>query len=183
MKITGLDLSTAVVGYSCFVDEDLQDYGWYKFDKPDGYELIDLVFQFDENIWPIIKDSDKVILEDSLKKYSGGFSSKKTISKLLRFNGIVEYELQKRFSKENVIKYHPATAKKKALGSGRVPSSYESPWSTYKDSKAWVLERVEEMYDSVEWEMTHSGNPRPGSDDAADATVLAIAYINDKNSD
>lgn len=169
MLISGLDLSTTVAGYSTFEDGDLREYNWWKFDKPDGYTNLDLVRQFDEEVWPHIKDSDKVILEDSLKKYAGGFSSKKTISKLVRFNGIIEYELRKRLGKENVIKYHPATARKNALGRGTKPSGYE-------DSKEWILEKVSEEFD-IEWELTYADNPRPGSEDAADSIILAKAYI------
>lgn len=180
MKVAGLDLSTSVVGYSVFDDGELQRYDWYSFDKPDDYELIDLVEQWEEEVWPEIKNVDKVILEDSLKKYKGSFSSRKTITVLLQFNAIIEYELRKRLGRKKVEKLHPATAKKQALGRGRVPSGYESPWSTYKDSKAWAIEKVDETFDDVEWEMTHSGNPRPGSDDAADALILATAYIEDQ---
>lgn len=178
MKVAGLDLSTSVAGY-CTMDEDanIESYDFYKFDKPSDYQLIDLVEQWSENVYPHIEDADVIVLEDSLKKYAGGFSSKATISKLLRFNGIVEYELQKRKGKDAIEKIHPSTAKKQALGRGRVPSDYESPYSTYKDSKAWAIDRIDEMYDSVEWEMTRSGNPRPGSDDAADAIVLARSYV------
>lgn len=163
------------------MDEDgnLEMWEFYKFDKPDNYKLIDLVEQWEEEVWPEISDADIVVLEDSLKKYAGGFSTKKTITKLLRFNGIVEYVLQDKMGKDNVKKIHPSTAKKKALGRGRVPGSYESPWSTYKDSKAWPMQEIANMYDEVEWEMTHSGNPRPGSDDAADSIVLARSYVND----
>lgn len=176
--ICGLDLSTSVAGH-CRMDSggDLESYDFYKFDKPSGYQLIDLVEQWDENVWPHIEDADVVVLEDSLKKYAGGFSSKATISKLLRFNGIIEYELQKRLGKDRVTKIHPSTAKKQALGRGRVPSSYTSPYSTYKDSKAWAIDKIDELYENVEWEMTRSGNPRPGSDDAADSIVLARSYV------
>jgi len=179
VKVCGLDLSTSVVGYSKFEDGKLVSYDWYKFNKPDDYELIDLVEQFDEEVWPEIKDSDIVVLEDSLKKYQGGFSSRKTITVLLQFNAIIEYELRKRLGKENLTKLHPATAKKESfLGRGRVPSSYESPWSTFKDSKAWVIENAEKEFDSFEINYTHSDNPKPGSDDCADALVLANAYLN-----
>lgn len=176
--ICGLDLSTSVAGY-CRMngDGEIESYDFYKFDKPSDYQLIDLVDQWDEHVWPHIEDADVVVLEDSLKKYAGGFSSKATITKLLRFNGIIEYELQRRLGKDRVKKVHPSTAKKQALGRGRVPSDYDSPWSTYKDSKAWPLERVSEIYEGVDWEMTHSGNPRPGSDDAADSIVLARSYV------
>lgn len=173
MVISGLDLSTSVAGY-CNMSEDgeLLHWDYYKFSKPDDYDLIDLVEQFNENVWPHLQDSDLVVLEDALKKY-GGMTTRKSITVLLKFNGIIEYELQRKLGKDSVTKIHPSTAKKQALGRGRTPSGYESPWSTYKDSKAWAIERVDEMYDEVEWEMTRSGNPRPGSDDVADAIVLA----------
>ena len=179
MKVCGLDLSTSVVGYSIFEGEELVSYNWYKFDKPDGYELIDLVEQFDEEVWPEINESDIIVLEDSLKKYQGGFSSRKTITVLLQFNAIIEYELRKRLGKENLTKLHPATAKKESfLGRGRVPPSYESPWSTYDDGKAWVIENTEKEFDSFEYELTRSGNPRPGTDDLCDSAVLANAFLN-----
>lgn len=179
MKVCGLDLSTSVVGYSIFEGEELVSYNWYKFDKPDGYELIDLVEQFDKEVWPEIKESDTVVLEDSLKKYQGSFSSRKTITVLLQFNAIIEYELRKRLGKENLTKLHPATAKKESfLGRGRVPPSYESPWSTYDDGKAWVIENTEKEFDSFEYELTRSGNPRPGTDDLCDSAVLANAFLN-----
>jgi len=180
--IAGLDLSTSVAGY-CTMDEDanIKEWGFYKFDKPDGYALIDLVEQWSENVWPHIEHADKIILEDSLKKYAGGFSSKATISKLLRFNGIVEYELQKRKGKGPIEKIHPSTAKKQSfLNRGRVPSSYESPWSTYKDSKAWVIQRVNEHFDEFTIDYTHSDNPRPGTDDICDSLVLASSYVNNQ---
>ena len=142
MIVSGLDISTSVAGW-CRMNEDnsIEEYGFYKFSKPDGYTNLDLVDQWDEHVWPEIEEADTVVLEDSLKKYAGGFSSKATITKLLRFNGIIEYELQRRLGKDKVRKIHPSTAKKQSfLNRGRVPSNYESPWSTYKDSKAWVIE-------------------------------------------
>lgn len=181
VKVCGLDLSTSVVGYSIFEGEELVCYNWHKFKKPDGYELIDLVKQFDEKVWPEIKESDTIVLEDSLKKYQGGFSSRKTITVLLQFNAIIEYELRKRLGKENLTKLHPATAKKESfLGRGRVPSNYESPWSTYDDGKAWVIENTENRFEDFEIDYTHSGNPRPGTDDCSDSIILANAFLNEE---
>ncbi len=181
MKVCGLDLSTSVVGYSIFEDKKLVSYNWYKFNKPSDYELIDLVEQFDEEVWPEINECDTVVLEDSLKKYQGGFSSRKTITVLLQFNAIIEYELRKRLGKECLTKLHPATAKKESfLGRGRVPSSYESPWSTYDDGKAWVIENAEKHFENFEINYTHSDNPKPGTDDCSDSIVLANAFLNEE---
>ena len=176
--VAGLDISTSVAGF-CRMDsrENLKSYDFYKFDKPDGWVNLDLVDQWEDHVWPHIKSADVIVLEDSLKKYAGGFSSKATITKLLRFNGIIEYELQRRFGKDSVVKIHPSTAKKQALGRGRVPSDYESPWSTYKDSKGWVIEEIDKRFEEFEIDYTHSGNPRPGTDDICDSLVLASAYV------
>jgi len=178
--ICGLDISTAAAGWCQMLENGkLLNYGSYKFDKPSEYTNLDLVEQFDEHIWPNIQYGSTVVLEDSLRKYQGGFSSKATISKLLRFNGIIEYELQKRLGKDRVVKIHPSTAKAESfLNRGRVPSDYQSPWSTYKDSKAWVIEEAENEFDSFDYELTHAENPSPRTDDICDAIVLASSYVN-----
>jgi hypothetical protein len=177
--VCGLDLSTSVCGWSRMSESgELLNYGFYKFDKPDGYTNLDLVNQWDEHVWPKIKDASTVVLEDSLKRYQGGFSSRKTITKLLQFNAVVRYELRKRKGKDSVIKIHPSTAKKESfLNRGRVPSNYKSPWSTYKDSKAWAIEEAKKQFDSYDYELTHAGNPRPGSADCADSIILASAFV------
>jgi hypothetical protein len=175
--VAGLDLSTTVAGFALMSEDgELISYDWHKFKKGSDYDLIDLVKQFDEHVWPEIKNADAVVLEDALKNY-GGMTTTTSISVLLQFNAIIEYELVKRLGKDAVKKVHPSTAKKRSfLDRGRVPSSYSSPWSTYKDSKGWVIEEASSAYD-IEWELTRSGNPRPGTDDAADAIVLASSYV------
>ncbi len=177
--IVGLDISTSVAGF-CRMDsnENLKSYNCYKFDKPDEWSNLDLMNQWEDHVWPHIKTADVVVLEDSLNRYRGGFSSRPTIVKLLQFNAVVEYELQRRLGKDSIVKLHPSTAKADSfLDRGRVPSDYESPWSTFKDSKAWVIEEAEEYFDSFEYELTRSGNASPNTDDQADAIVLASAYV------
>ena len=159
-------------------NENLKSYDYYKFDKPDEWTNLDLMNQWEDHIWPHIENSDVVVLEDSLNRYRGGFSSRPTIVKLLQFNAVVEYELQRRLGKDSVIKLHPSTAKADSfLNHGRVPSDYESPWSTYKSSKAWVIEEAEEYFNSFDYDLTRSGNASPNTDDQADAIVLASAYV------
>jgi hypothetical protein len=177
--VSGLDISTAAAGF-CTMDENgnLKSYDYYKFDKPDEWTNLDLMNQWEDHIWPHIENSDVVVLEDSLNRYRGGFSSRPTIVKLLQFNAVVEYELQRRLGKDSVIKLHPSTAKADSfLNRGRVPSDYESPWSTFKESKAWVIEEAEEYFNSFDYELTRSGNASPNTDDQADAIVLASAYV------
>ena len=164
--------------------ENLKSYDCYKFDKPDEWSNLDLMNQWEDHVWPDIKTADVVVLEDSLNRYRGGFSSRPTIVKLLQFNAVVEYELQRRLGKDSIVKLHPSTAKADSfLDRGRVPSDYESPWSTYKDSKGWIIEKTKERFESFKIDYTHSGNPRPGTDDQADSIVLASSYVkNNENS-
>lgn len=171
MRIIGLDLSTSVAGWCVFQDGNLESFNYYKFKKPNGgdWEHIDLVEQFYENIYPEIKEADKIIVEDSLKRFAGGFSSSTSITKLLQFNAIVTYLLRKEIGRDNVKHLHPATARKAALGRGTKPGSYD-------DTKEWVKDRVSELFE-IEWPRTRYDNVRQEASDMADAVVLAYAEI------
>lgn len=172
MKIAGLDLSTTTAGYSVIEDGDLVKKGYYDFDK-DGsdWEFIDLVQQFEDEVFPEIEDADKIVLEAALKKY-GGMTSRASIQKLLQFNAIVTFRLKRELGRDVVVKVHPSTAKKAALGRGRVPKDYDG------DGKDWVLEEIGGTY-GIEWPRTRYDNIRKQMEDVADSIVLARAYDQD----
>lgn len=171
MRIIGLDLSTSVAGWCVFEDGKLEKFDYYKFKKPNGgdWEHIDLVDQFYEHIYEDLENADMVVIEDSLKRFAGGFSSSTSITKLLQFNAIVTYTLRKRLGRDNVIHLHPATARKSSLGRGTKPSDYD-------DTKEWVKDRVAEKFD-ITWPRTRYDNVRQEASDMADSIVLADAYI------
>lgn len=172
MTVAGLDLSTSTAGYSTIENGELKNYDYYDFDK-DGsdWEFIDLVQQFEDEVLPEIEDADTVVLEAALKKY-GGMTSRQSIQKLLQFNAIVTYRLKQEMGRDAVVKVHPSTAKKAALGRGRVPKDYDG------DGKEWVLDRIGVEYE-IEWPRTRYDNIRSQMEDVADSIVLAKAYDED----
>jgi hypothetical protein len=170
--IAGLDLSTTTAGYSLIGDDgELQKRDYYDFDKDSDWEFIDLVQQFEDEVLPEIEGADVVVLEAALKKY-GGMTSRASIQKLLQFNAIVTYRLKQEMGRDAVIKVHPSTAKKAALGRGRVPKDFDG------DGKEWVLQEIGEAY-GIEWPRTRYDNIRSQCEDIADSIVLAKAYHED----
>lgn len=170
-RIGGLDISTTTAGWAVLEDGEIVEKGYYDFDKPDNYDLIDLAEQFEEEILPVLEGCDKIVLEAALKKY-GGMTSNTSVTVLLQFNAIVELLLQRKLGRERIVKVHPSTAKKAALGRGRKPKGYDG------SGKDWVLEQVGERYD-IEWPRTRYDNIRRQMEDVADSIVLALAYHND----
>jgi hypothetical protein len=169
MVIAGLDISTSVAGY-CTMDEDgtILESDYYRFKKDKGYDLIDLVEQFEEHVLPKIVEADVVVLEAALKKYAGGFSTNRSITVLLQFNALVEYVLMRDMGKDKVTSVHPATARKGAIGRGTSPKGV--------DTKDWILKEVGDLYD-IEWPLTRYGNVRAQCEDEADAIVLARYHV------
>lgn len=170
-RIAGLDLSTTTAGYSVIEDGELVKKGYYDFDKGgtgSDWEFIDIVRQFEDEVFPEIEDADKIVLEAALKKY-GGMTSRASIQKLLQFNAIVTFRLKRELGRDVVVKVHPSTAKKAALGRGRVPKDYDG------DGKDWVLEEIGGAY-GIEWPQTRYNNIRSQCEDIADSIVLARAY-------
>jgi hypothetical protein len=85
----GLDISTSIIGLSCFVDN--------KFDSITYIDLrkIKCIFKKAEAFEKHLKDLNekfnfsKVYIEDTLQSFARGLSSARTLMQLSRFNGIV----------------------------------------------------------------------------------------------
>lgn len=171
MAIAGLDLSTSTAGYSLIENGELAKYDYYDFDKPDEWTFTDLWDQFESNVLTEISGADVIVLEAALKKY-GGMTSRASIIKLLQFNAVVSHELRKKLGEDSLIHVHPSTAKKAALGRGRVPKDFDG------DGKEWVLQEIGGEY-GIEWPRTMYDNIRSQMEDVADSIVLAKAYHED----
>ncbi len=117
----------------------------------------------------LIKD---VYVESAFIAFSGGKTSAVTMSKLQRFNGMVCFMLRKMFG-FNPVLLSPAKAR------GLVHLKIKRGENT----KQKVIEHVEKTFpNEFKYELTRHGNPKPGTDDRADAIVITWAGLNQRKS-
>jgi hypothetical protein len=85
----GLDISTSIIGLSCFVDNEFEMISYVDLRK------IKCIFEkaeiFERSFKSLNKkfEFNKVYIEDTLQSFARGLSSARTLMQLSRFNGIV----------------------------------------------------------------------------------------------
>ena len=100
--------------------------------------------------------------------FRGGKTTAATMAKLQRFNGMCSYACRKVFDFDPEL-IHPNSARKKMNIS--IPRNVEN-------KKVYIINEVQKHYPSFTYQKTRFGNPKPGTDDMADAIVVAYAgYI------
>ena len=166
--ILGLDISTSRIGYSIIDhDEKLINYGEIKLNPKESLEIrADLFFsiltQLEEDY-----DIKHVFIEQPFIAFSGGKTTATTMAKLQRFNGMCSYVVRLLFG-------FPATLIQANKARGLVGLKIKRGEKT----KLKVIEWVEAKYPKdfiVEY--TRHGNPKPGTDDKADAIIIANAGL------
>ena len=112
MLILGLAISSSITGFSV-LDENMNvlDIGHISLAKySDMWEKVDEVKSVLETLYN--KHSiDKTYIEESLMRFSPGFSSANTIINLAKFNALISY-ISKDLSEKNPIHISAATARK-----------------------------------------------------------------------
>jgi Holliday junction resolvasome RuvABC endonuclease subunit len=176
----GLDISTSKIGL-CVMDLkfNLLETTLIKLDTKE--ELEDRCIQLenyinDLNFLDKINDKGYLIkyvyVESAFIAFSGGKTSAVTMSKLQRFNGMVCYMLRKTTGIQP-ISLSPSKAR------GLVGLKIKRGENT----KLKVIEHVTKAFPKdFLYELTRMGNPKPGTDDRADAIVIAWAGLNQKRS-
>ena len=171
--ILGIDISTSKIGYAIINDkEELKEYKLLKF-KSD-VELEKRAKTFEEIILNlmVMHDIQQIFVERPFTAFAGGKTTAVTMAKLQRFNGMCCYGLYNVFGHSpTLITPHEA---RKALGISKKRG---------EDIKKKVIAKVSELYpQDFLYEITRHGNPKPGTDDMADAIIVALAGIRLDNS-
>lgn len=177
--ILGIDISTSVIG-ACLIEVNAE-----------GRSLVDafavkvsnLENQYDKaqafkkecnRIAELRRNIDLVVVEEPLQRFSRGLSSSRTLSTLMRFNGIVSYVAQDVFAVEpSLVNVNVA---RKELGIF-IPKGC-------KEGKQIVLDWIsaQKEFSNYAWpQKTLRGGPRRGLTtvdvscyDIADASVMAL---------
>jgi hypothetical protein len=109
---------------------------------------------------------DDVFIEEPFIAFGGGKTTAQTMAILQRFNGMCSYIAFK------VLEMKPIMV---AVRSARTKLGIKIPKGTKKgDSKKFIIEYVEKNHPDFKYNMTVHGNPAPGTDDRADAIVIAL---------
>ena len=168
MIILGLDISSSRIGY-CLINEneDLLLVDEIKLKPSQSLEERADIFKKAMEIIKEHSEVERVFIEQPFMAFSGGKTTAATMAKLQRFNGMCSYVVHSVFGS-------PATLLQANKARGLVDLKIKRGENT----KLKVIEWVQEKYPTeflVEY--TKHGNPKPGTDDKADAVVIANAGL------
>jgi len=163
--ILGIDISTTTTAFT-ILDED----GKIVLCEAVRLEKIKDLFVKAANIKKYVENLEKtykikaIYIEEPLMSFSSGMSSAKTISTLMRFNGIVSWICY------DIIGLHP-----QFISAATARKSYGVRPEKGRKAKEVVFEAVLDKEPDFKVELTAHGNPVPGSMDRSDSLIIAKA--------
>ena len=176
----GLDISTSKIGL-CVMDLkfNLLETVLIKLDTKAELEDRCLVLEnYINKLNYLDKINEKgylikhVYVESAFIAFSGGKTSAVTMSKLQRFNGMVCYMIRRSLDIQPLL---ISPAKARGLVGLKIKRG--------ENTKLKVIEHVTKSYpNDFLYDLTRMGNPKPGTDDRADAIIIAWAGLNQRKS-
>lgn len=162
--ILGLDISTSVIGLAV-MDKEANLVHYQNIRYKSGIELEKKAFDFKEVLRDICTNYPihHVYVEQPAMMFGGGKTTAATMSKLQRFNGMCCYAVFDEILLIPELVHVNSARKKMNISIPRI----------VKNKKAYIIQEVEKKYPNFTYELTRQGNPKPGTDDIADAIVVA----------
>ena len=168
MVTIGLDISSSKVGIAVLdKDENIVLSEVIKFKTNTALE--DRAQKFERRMREIEKAyvPYAIYIEQPALMFKGGRTTAQTMAKLQRFNGMCSYIVATVFDMVPTM-VNPRSARSK-LGI-KIPRGQNAK----KIIVEWVAGEYKEQF---KYNMTRHGNPQPGTDDRADAVVVALGGI------
>jgi hypothetical protein len=168
MKILGLDVSSSKIGIALLNNDDIVISEVLKFKSSQSLE--ERAEQFERRMREIeeLHVIYDVFVEQPAMMFKGGKTTAHTMATLQRFNGMCCYVVNSVFEMEAEL-VNPLSARS-VLGI-KVPRKIPS-----KAKKKFIIDNITERFDGqFKYNMTRQENPQPGTDDRADALVVALA--------
>ena len=168
MIILGLDISSSRIGY-CLINEkeELLLVDEIKLKPSQSLEERADIFKDTMKIIKEHSEVEYVFIEQPFIAFSGGKTTAATMAKLQRFNGMCSYVVHDLFG-------HTPTLIQANKARGLVGLKIKRGSKTKLKVIEWVSEKYPKAF-IVEY--TRHGNPKPGTDDKADAIVIANAGL------
>jgi Holliday junction resolvasome RuvABC endonuclease subunit len=172
MIILGLDISSSRIGY-CLINEkeELLLVDEIKLKSSQSLEERADIFKDTMKIIKEHSEIEYVFIEQPFIAFSGGKTTAATMAKLQRFNGMCSYVVHDLFG-------HTPTLIQANKARGLVGLKIKRGSKTKLKVIEWVSEKYPKAF-IVEY--TRHGNPKPGTDDKADAIVIANAGLKSLN--
>jgi len=168
MKILGLDISSSKIGIALLDDEQIIISDVLKFKSSQSLEERAALFERRMRAIDTHHVVFDVYVEQPAIMFRGGKTTAFTMATLQRFNGMCCYALSQIFEMEASL-INPNSARS-VLGI-KVPRKVPS-----KEKKKAIIENISDRFgDQFQYNLTKHGNPQPGTDDRADALVVALA--------
>jgi|TARA_R100000081_G_C4786897_1_gene155158 Holliday junction resolvasome RuvABC endonuclease subunit len=170
--ILGLDISTSRIGIAAVTtDENLVFADTISFKKKE-MPLLTRAFLFENTIGKILKVEQMhpmaVYVEEPFTMFSGGRTTANTMAKLQRFNGMCCYAIRRGIYNMDPELIPARTCR--SLNEIKIPRG--------SNTKQLIIDWVSQKYPKdFKYELTRHGNPKPGTDDKADAVVVALAGL------
>jgi RNase H-fold protein (predicted Holliday junction resolvase) len=166
--ILGVDVSTSKIGIA-LLDKDKKIVVSEVIKMKPENTLEERAILFENKLLKLKKYYfiTDVFIEEPFIAFGGGKTTAQTMAKLQRFNGMCSYIAYKVFEDSHPEMVNVRTARNK-LGI-KIPKGVKD-----KDAKKVIIEWVQERFESFKYEETAHGNPLPGTDDRADAVVIAL---------
>jgi Holliday junction resolvasome RuvABC endonuclease subunit len=168
MIILGLDISSSRIGY-CLINEkeELLLVDEIKLKPSQSLEERADIFKDTMKIIKEHSEVEYVFIEQPFIAFSGGKTTAATMAKLQRFNGMCSYVVHDLFG-------HTPTLIQANKARGLVGLKIKRGSKTKLKVIEWVSEKYPKEF-IVEY--TRHGNPKPGTDDKADAIIIANAGL------
>ena len=170
--IFGIDISTSRIGISAVTkDEKLVFADTITFKKKD-LSLEDKAHLFENTLGKIMQIERlhplAVFVEEPFTAFAGGKTTANTMAKLQRFNGMCCYAIHKSIFNLSAQLLPARTCR--SLNEIKIPRG--------SNTKKLIIDWVSAKYPKdFTYELTRHGNPKPGTDDKADAVVVALAGL------
>jgi hypothetical protein len=168
ITVSGLDCSSTICGASTFYIEKktkkviLKEYFYHKF-SPTATP-INKSFDFLYSVYPKIKDSDYIALEDALVGHNKTHPT--TMMKLTHINATVEYMMHFYHGADKFQKINVNTARKLVIGNART--------STHNGKELAINYCINEV-EGFELKFKKTGKIKDEYFDMADSIIIALA--------
>jgi RNase H-fold protein (predicted Holliday junction resolvase) len=166
----GVDVSTSKIGIAV-IDDDKKIVVSEVIKFKDGNSLEEKALLFENKLQKLNKYYfiSHIFIEEPFVAFGGGKTTAQTMAKLQRFNGMCSFSTFKVFENQAIMVNVRSARSKLGI---KIPKGLKE-----KEVKNTIIEWVSNKFDSFKYDMTVHGNPLPGTDDRADAVVIALYGI------